>query len=192
MVWPALLAAALLAESTVRRKVVAGAVLSTAAIFVFFVYRIGYTTPSVGHLSIGEIASKPAAFGFYLFGLLGAPIAFWVPPDLRALVSLGAGCMLFTVFLYLCALIFWRHRSLTEAAPWIALAVFSFAFCVITTYGRAGFGIETAAIVSRYTTHELLFTVAVLALGYLATSGPSALVDRKNAFGKNAIPFCCA
>jgi hypothetical protein len=182
MVWPALLVAAFLTESTARRKLVACAVLGAAALFVFFVYRIENMRPSVAHLSIGEIAAKPAAFGFYLFGLLGAPMAVWVSPNLRSLVSFGAGCMLFTVFLYLCALIFSQRRLLTEAVPWIALAVFSFAFCVITTYGRAGLGIETAAVVSRYTTHELLFTVAVLALGYLATSEPSALADLKNVF----------
>jgi hypothetical protein len=41
----------------------------------------------------------------------------------------------------------------------------------MTAVGRAGFGNDNAVITSRYTTHTLSFTIAVLALGYLAFDG---------------------
>ena len=63
------------------------------------------------------------------------------------------------------------RRPKKKAAPWIGLAVFSLAFCGITTYGRGDFGIELGVLFSRYTTHELLLSVAVIALGYLALPG---------------------
>jgi hypothetical protein len=61
-----------------------------------------------------------------------------------------------------------RNGLRDAAAPWIGLACFALAFCAITTLGRIDLGINTGVLQSRYTTHELLFSAAVLVLGYLS------------------------
>jgi hypothetical protein len=75
-----------------------------------------------------------------------------------------------------------------KIAPWVGLACFVLAFCLMTALGRAGSGVDNAVICSRYTTHTLLFTIAVLALGYFAFSGQRS-PDRGEILGIIALIF---
>jgi hypothetical protein len=59
----------------------------------------------------------------------------------------------------------------------------------MTTIGRASFGADNAVITSRYTTHTLSFTMAVLALGYLAFDGRRRLPGSREVLGIIALGF---
>ena len=61
--------------------------------------------------------------------------------------------------------------------------------CALTTYGRMLLGISTGVGSSRYTTHELLFIVSVLALGYLAL-GVESKIGRSARLGGIGILYC--
>jgi hypothetical protein len=65
----------------------------------------------------------------------------------------------------------------------VGLACFVLAFCLVTAVGRAGFGIDNGVTTSRYTTHTLLFSMAVLALGYLAFDGRRRSLDSGDVLG---------
>jgi hypothetical protein len=170
MALPALIIAVLLTKATRRQKLVAVLMLCIGIAILYSAYFTNYHPPSIG-LTLHEILRKPRTLLFYPPGLLGAPLAFWAPDTFRLPLAVIAGCVLLLVFCLFSCLILRKGRQ-AEAAPWIGLACFSLAFCATTTVGRAFFGIESAAVCSRYTTHTLLFAMAVLALGYLAFDAP--------------------
>ena len=170
MAWPALIITVLLTEEKKQRKLVGLLVLCLLTALLYWAYFTNYRTPSVGHLTLKEIVRDPLAPLLYFLGLLGGPLTFWVPDNLRTRLAITFGSMLLLLFGWFC------YRNLAKdrrgkTAPWIGLACFVLAFCLITAVGRAAFGIDNAVICGRYTTHTLLFTIAVLALGYFAFDG---------------------
>jgi hypothetical protein len=170
MAWPALIITVLLTEETRQRKLAGLLVLCLATALIYCAYFTNYQTPSVGHLTFQEIVREPQAPLLYGLGLLGAPLTFWVPDNLRTRLAITFGSILLLLFVWFFYLNLAKgHRG--KAAPWMGVACFVLAFCLMTSVGRAGFGTDNAVITSRYTTHTLWFTMAVLALGYLAFDG---------------------
>jgi hypothetical protein len=170
MVWPALLVTLSLTKDPTRCKLSGFLLTSVAMVIVCLIYFANYHAPTYGHLQLDKVFRAPQTLIWYFLGLLGAPLTFWATPGhLRTSGSIIVGCLLLLLLIYFSYLNLKECRK-GEAAPWIGLAVFSVAFCGITTYGRGEFGIDIAVLFSRYTTHELLLSVAVMASGYLALS----------------------
>jgi hypothetical protein len=170
MAWPALIITALLTEETKQRKLAALLLLGLVMALLYWAYFTNYQTPSVGHLTLQGILREPLAPFLYFLGLLGGPLTFWVPDNLRTRLAITFGSILLLIFGWFC------YRNLVkgrrgETASWVGLACFVLAFCLMTAVGRAGFGIDNAVVCSRYTTHTLLLIMAVLALAYFAFDG---------------------
>jgi hypothetical protein len=170
MVWPALILAFAFGEDSKKRMLFAGAILVAATACVYAVYFTNYTTPSYGHITLADILRRPGVPLRYFIGLLGNPVTFWVSNSAKPLWTIAAGTiliLLFCLFSYLNV----RNGQRRNAAPWIALGCFALGSCLITTLGRTKIGLAIGLATSRYTTHALLFTIAVLALFYLTLNG---------------------
>jgi hypothetical protein len=53
-----------------------------------------------------------------------------------------------------------------QAAPWLSIGLFAILFALVTTIGRAGFGIGQASA-SRYTTTSLLLVISIIQMWHL-------------------------
>jgi hypothetical protein len=182
MAWPALIITILLTEETKQRKLAALLVLCLVTALLFWAYFTNYQTPSAGHLTFQEIVHEPRAPLLYFLGLLGGPLTFWVPDNLKTRSAITFGSILLLLFGWFCYLNLAKGRR-RKIVPWVGLACFVLAFCFVTAVGRAGFGIDNGVTTSRYTTHTLLFSVAVLALGYLAFDGRRRSLDSGDVLG---------
>jgi hypothetical protein len=188
MAWPALIITVLLTEETKQRKLAALLLLCLVMALLYWAYFTNYHPPSVGHLTLHGILREPLAPFLYFLGLLGGPLTFWVSDNLRPRLAIIFGSILLLIFGWFC------YRNLVkgrrgETASWVGLASFVLGFCLMTAVGRAGFGIDNAVICSRYTTHTLSFTMAVLALGYFAFDGKGRSPDRGEVLGIIALVF---
>jgi hypothetical protein len=172
MAWPALIVTVLLTEETTQRKRAAVLLLCLITALLYWAYFTNYQTPSVGHLTLQKILHNPEVPFLYFLGLLGGPLTFWIPENSRTWLAITFGSILLLLFGWFCYRNF-ANGPRGKTAPWVGLACFVLAFCLITAIGRAGFGIDNAVVSSRYRTHTLLLAVAALALGYLA-------VDRRH------------
>jgi hypothetical protein len=188
MAWPALMVTVLLSEEPKQQKLAALLVLCLVTALLFWAYFTNYQTPSAGHLTFQEIVREPLAPLLYLLGLLGGPLTFWVPDNLKTRLAMTFGSILLLLFGWFCYLNLAKGRR-GKAAPWMGVACFVLAFCFMTAVGRAGFGTDNAVITSRYTTHTLWFTMAVLALGYLAFDGRRRSLDTGDVLGIIALVF---
>ncbi|HEY0789469.1 MAG TPA: hypothetical protein VGD78_00265 [Chthoniobacterales bacterium] len=184
LMWPALIITLLLSDETKRGKLVGTLVLLLLTAGVVGAYFHDYQTPSAGHFNASEILSKPKLLVHFFVELLGAPLTFGLSDDLRVKPKAAfiAGCVLLFLFFLLSYLVI-RSNQRSKAAPWIGLGFFVLGFCAMATYGRLVSGIYrlptwSAAYTSRFTTHEVLFTISVLALGYLSLGGRKRPITR--------------
>lgn len=191
MIWPVLLITVLLSGDTRSRRILGFIVLFGAAVLVCTVYSLNYKTPSKGHLPLDQLAHNLPQPLFYFISLLGAPMVFWLPDAVRPGWAFFAGGFLLMLFAWFVYLIRQHHLNIS-ASPWIGLACFTLAFCAITTFGRIDLGINTGALQSRYTTHELLFNMAVLVLGYLLLDGRGETLPMLQRFLACTLLFCAA
>jgi hypothetical protein len=182
MAWPALIITVLLTEDAKQRKLAALLVLCLVTALLYWAYFTNYKTPSAGHLTLQGILREPLAPFLYVLGLLGGPLTFWVPDNLKTRLAITFGSILLLLFGWFCCLNLAKGRR-GKTAPWVGLACFVLAFCLVTAVGRAGFGIDNGVTTSRYTTHTLLFSMAVLALGYLAFDGRRRSLDSGDVLG---------
>ncbi len=168
MVWPAVLVTFFLSTDRSRKALFAGCFLLLVMVILFSLYFTNYPTHNVGQLDLKIAITQPRLVLFYFFGLLGSPLVFWLPTEQEAFFSCLLGSMLVFTYFYLAirAVIQGQRK---RAAPFIGLGIFVCSFGVVTTIGRSGFGFNRA-VVSRYTTHEILLVIAVLALSYLLVS----------------------
>ena len=74
-----------------------------------------------------------------------------------------AGFILLIAFFYYVIRILKHDEQAKLAAPWLSLGLFSIVFALITTIGRAGFGVEHA-IASRYTSSSVFLIIAIIQL----------------------------
>jgi hypothetical protein len=187
MAWPALIITVLLTEENKQRKAIGLFVLCLVTALLYWAYFSNYQPPSVGHLTLKGILREPLAPFLYFLGLLGGPLTFCIPDNLRTRLAITIGSILLLLFGWFC------YRNLVqgrrgETASWVGLACFVLAFCLMTAVGRAGFGIDNAVMCSRYTTHTLLFSMGVLVLGYFAFDGRRS-PDRGEVLGIIALVF---
>lgn len=96
----------------------------------------------------------------FFFNLLAAP--FLNSPRINGPI----GLILFLVFLGLVlSALFSPKIYLKNYFPWISLGLFSLLCGALIAVGRSGLGADYAVFTSRYTTHTLLFPIAIIQLG---------------------------
>ncbi|MBE8988440.1 hypothetical protein [Nostoc sp. LEGE 12450] len=156
--WLALLPSIYILEGRNKQKKIR--ILLWMGLFVFCVaiYSIDYQKPSQ-HPSIFFILQQPLTASEYLFSIIG----FSLGKNLFNPVL--TGLIIFLTFSFFNIFCFTNPQSVffDKAAPWLSLGWFSILFASITTFGRAGFGIEQASS-SRYVTVSILLIVSCLQL----------------------------
>ena len=115
-------------------------------------YRVGYSKPG-HHPDIFFFFKEPLDTIRYFLRLLGTPIINRSISGLIILLSF----VLFNIYSI------WKYRSdfARNLTPWLSIGWFSILFALITTIGRASFGIQQAAS-SRYTTVSILLIISSL------------------------------
>jgi len=116
---------------------------------------IGHTEP---HWCIGHPLAAACFFLVFLSAGLGWGHGVWLP--------MVIGALLLGLWLIPLGYVVWHRQPgklLPKASPWLAVGGFALASAAMTTWGRAGFGLEQAGE-SRYTTTALLLVVAAVGL----------------------------
>jgi hypothetical protein len=120
------------------------------------IYSIGYQKPS-HHPDTLFFLKQPLTTGLYFLSILGSPLS--------RLVWSAAVTGFVILLTFLSFNIYWiknyKSRFAYDAAPWLSLGWFATLFALVTTLGRAGFGIEQSTS-SRYTTVLILLVIACL------------------------------
>jgi hypothetical protein len=166
LIWPAQMLSMSLTNDSPRKKAAGLVFLLTSSAITFAVYFSGLPRTTELHLRPEQIIEKPQLPFVGFFGLVGNPLAHWISDEHLPHRAWLIGLSLTIIFIFL-ALVMIRRR-LSDAAPWLGLAMFAYSFCLMTTYGRLGMGYTGGFLASRYNTHVTLLIVALLALILIA------------------------
>ncbi|MEH2069895.1 MAG: hypothetical protein V7K47_17335 [Nostoc sp.] len=156
--WLAILPSIYIVEGRNKNKKIR--ILLWIGLFAFCVaiYSIGYEKPS-HHPGILFVIQKPLVAFEYFFTLIGFCLSK------KVFSPVFTGLIIFFTFSFFN--IFWLKNFQSEffnkAAPWLSFGWFAILFVLITTIGRAGFGIEQATS-SRYITVSILLVISCLQL----------------------------
>ena len=134
-------------------------------------YFIGYHKPPQTP-DLWFVIKEPRLAANYFLTLLGSPLACYSGfSEILGLVTLAS--FGFFVVRYVKKA---GSSFSNDAAPWISLGCFVILFSLMTTVGRAGFGVAQAST-SRYTTITILLLVALVQLWQLMRQTASKTLD---------------
>jgi hypothetical protein len=163
LVWPVLILCLFLTNDSLKNKIIGVLCLLMFAGITFALYFHGLPHSEELHLRAQQVMAKPQLPIFGFLGLVGNPLAYWISYERRPHRAWIIGLSEIIVFLLLTWVLI-RRRKLPEAAPWLGLGLYAYVFCLVTTYGRLGMGYTGGFLASRYTTHVLLLSIAILGL----------------------------
>jgi hypothetical protein len=173
LIWPALIVSLWLTNDSRGIKAIGIAFLTIAAMGTVWLYFLGLTREGSLQLRTEQIAGKPQLPFVGFLGLAGNSLAGWIAHEHRPhrawLIGLATTALLVTVVVSLI-----RRRQISRAAPWLGLALFSYLFCFVTTFGRLGLGYTGGFLASRYVSHVTFIVIALLALLVLAIDSTSS------------------
>lgn len=147
VIWPL---GFLLIFASKANKIFLGALWSLAGIVISYLYFYNWVKPGQTP-SISYSIENPLDGIAYMFVYVGSFFRIEFHP---ILVPLVFGILIILSIIISIGLII-KNDLLEETLEWIALIAFSFASAIITTIGRAGFGLGQA-LSSRYVTFSLL------------------------------------
>ncbi|MGZ4985702.1 MAG: hypothetical protein ACXV8A_06390, partial [Chthoniobacterales bacterium] len=137
--------------------------LGIALLSTYFYFH-GFTRPRNHPSETHALAHPLFALQFFL-AYLGNPFASGTWLKAAYLAPVTGAVLLLT--LAVCVTCLWRQRAdktlLARALPWIALTGIALTNALLTTIGRAGFGIS-AALPSRYVSFALMLPIGLLFL----------------------------
>jgi len=154
--WIALLPTVASVQGSARQRKVRLSLWMALFFLSLFIYLIGYVKPS-HHPDIFFFLKEPLIATTYLLTLLGNPIGKLIIPDVIFGLIIAATFVLFNIY-YLKN---YKSEFAHDAAPWLSLGWFATLFALMTTLGRAGFGVEQA-LSSKYTTGCVLLVISLL------------------------------
>ena len=192
LIWPALLLSLCLTNDSLSHKIGGVFWLGISALATIGIYFFGLSRSANLQIRPDQITGKPQLPIVGFLGLAGNSLAGWISFEHRPHRAWLIGLAMTAVLLALILIII-RRRKIPQAAPWLGLAVFSYSFCLVTTYGRLGLGYTGGFLASRYTTHVTFLVVALLALLLLAVnSAPTGMAKGKSTENrlKAALPYC--
>ncbi|MFN6514484.1 MAG: hypothetical protein RMY29_008280 [Nostoc sp. CreGUA01] len=156
--WLVILPLVYLVEGRTKQKKIRMLVWVVLFAFCVAIYFIDYEKPP-RHPSILFILQQPLIAYKYFFSLIGFSLGkyIWFP--------VVTGSIIFFSFLFFNILCLKNSQSVffKKAAPWLSLGWFAILFALMTTVGRAGFGIEQATS-SRYVSVSILLVISCLQL----------------------------
>jgi len=192
LLWPALAVSLALTKDSRRTKVVGVLWLALAALATIWIYFRGLTHSDSLQLRPDQVTGKPQLPFVGFLGLAGNSLAGWISFEHRPHRAWLIGLAMTAILAGLVVLVI-RRRKISQAAPWLGLAAFSYLFCFVTTYGRLGMGFTGGFLASRYTTHVTFLVIAVLAMLVLAVDSTPPELGAWNQAGKRqgvALAFC--
>ena len=167
--WPLMVPLILLAPaSTPRQRVIALTAFLVAAFLAIAAYFWTYARPGA-HPALDVATHLPSAALKYFIVFIGNGLRLadgTKTAELVGYVAVGVVLLVSTV-LYGFAYARRSWDPIRTAAPWLTLAAYTMLSSAVTTVGRLGFGVETAAS-ERYVTFALPLFIAVVPLTYLA------------------------
>lgn len=160
--WIAVIPTVLCIEGNARQKRMRIFLWILLFLLSLLIYQIGYVKPSA-HPDILFFVKQPLIAVTYLLTLLGKSVGnVIIPAAMTGLI------ILFNfVFFNISCLKNYKTAFARDAAPWLSLGWFAILFALMTTVGRAGFGIDQAKS-SRYTSVAILLVIAVLQMWRLS------------------------
>ena len=134
------------------------------------IYFLGYVKPTAHPEIAFTFRQLPLSLDYY-FNFLGGVFG----ENDTEITPLIIGVIITLIGLFF-AISFLKQsiEAREDYLPWLSLSVFTIAFSVITTIGRAGFGSDQASA-SRYTTVTLLLLISLMQLWRLALGQKSYL-----------------
>ncbi|MGE5656556.1 MAG: hypothetical protein ACM37W_08070 [Actinomycetota bacterium] len=126
------------------------------------VYVIDYH-PQKGNPQLSSLLQQPFVAVNYFFSLLGSPLVR------LPLVSATLGLVIFASFIAVIGYLFKSSQfkfeiTISAAAPWLSIGLFSILCSLSITLGRVRYGVEQALESSRYTTTSLFLLIALIQL----------------------------
>ena len=167
LIWPVLMLSLCLTNDSLKNKIIGVLCLLIFAGITFALYFHGLAHSGELQLRPDQIMAKPQLPLFGFLGLVGNPLAYWISFEHRPHRAWFIGLSEIIVFLFLTWIVI-RRRKLPRAAPWLGLGLYAYFFCLVTTYGRLGMGYTGGFLSSRYTTHVMLLSIAILGLVLIA------------------------
>jgi hypothetical protein len=155
VIWPL---GFLLIIASKANKIFLGALWSLAGIVISYIYFYNWVKPGQTPSILYSI-ENPLEGIAYMFVYVGS---FFIIEIHSILVSFVFGILIVLAAIISIGLII-KNDLLEETLEWIALIGFSFASAVITTIGRAGFGLGQA-LSSRYVTFSLLAIIGLYSI----------------------------
>ncbi len=120
------------------------------------IYLIGYVKPS-NHPDLFFFLKEPLIAVNYLLTLLGRSLGKVIIRTVSIGLIIAVNFILFNIYF----LKNYKSELAHDAAPWLSLGWFATLFALMTTLGRAGFGVQQARA-SRYTTVSILLVISLL------------------------------
>ena len=173
LVWPALVLSLSLTNDSRRTKVIGILCLMVAALGTVWFYFLGMSRDGSLQLRTDQLAGKTQLPFVAFLGLAGNSLAGWISYEHRPHRAWLIGLAVTALFVGLVVSLI-RRRKISRAAPWLGLAVFSYLFCFVTTFGRLGLGYTGGFLASRYVSHVTFIVIALLALLVLAIDSTSS------------------
>lgn len=170
VIWPL---GFLLILASKANKILLGVLWSLAGIITSYLYFHNWVRPGQTPSILYSI-ENPLNGIAYMFIYIGSIFVMHIHNDIHIYGATISGALLLT-FVLLASFVFGilivsatiisvgliiKNGLLEETSEWIALIAFSFASAIITTIGRAGFGLEQA-LASRYATLSLLALIGL-------------------------------
>jgi hypothetical protein len=150
----------------------------------FILYFHDYSKPA-HHPSFWDALQSPWQSLVYFLSFMGGPLGRWV--DIEGRVVIG-GLFIFFYFLLL-GLFYFQKKNISsffsETLGWQTIATYSLVSGLVTTLGRAGFGVEQS-MTGRYITFSTYFYVAIVGLVVVLISSRNS---RKRFLENPDIPF---
>ena len=148
-------------------------------------YTNGYQKPSY-HPDTLFFLKNPIDFLKYFFSLTGSPFNVNQTPIAGILGLFAVSFFTYFNWLFLKYLLAKddndSNRLLSlSLAPWLSIGWFAILFALMTSVGRAGFGVEQA-MASRYTSISNLLFISCLQIGLLIYSQKRIYLRRKHVF----------
>ena len=192
LVWPALVVSLVLTKDSRQTKMVGILWLTIAALATIWFYFLGLTRSDRLQLRPDQVSGKPQLPFVGFLGLAGNSLAGWISFEHRPHRAWLIGLAMTAILAGLVVLLI-RRRKISQAAPWLGLAAFSYLFCFVTTYGRLGLGYTGGFLASRYTTHVTFLVIALLAMVVLAVDSRLSELAARNMVRKwqDAAPAFC-
>jgi len=154
-------------------------------------YTIGYQKPN-SHPDILFFLKDPVGFLKYFFSLAGSPFNVSQTPIAGILGLLGVSLFLYFNYSFIKSL-FRKDQNddasrlfQSKIAPWLSIGWFAVLFVLMTSVGRAGFGVGQAASY-RYTSMSNLLFISCLQIGLLIYSQRKTYFRKKYFFWQGLV-----